>query len=451
MLHGIGSPRYSEHPDLGARVEGRQCVVPPSFQGRAHCHRLGVAGHDRHNARGIGASADLLDQRLRFREVAEHAVAQDSSEALGFHRLLRVLPIGLNERHPSLGLARQPLESLSRVVQHGGRRVKQRHAVAGLGQWERLMAGAAADIEHGRWWRGQMIQKMLVHHVGAHLALHRGIGLGEGVRQAGKGVIAHRRRLLVSSELVSGEPPVPFRLRKNEADPGTPPEWATTEMAGNLAGDVRCWSMDENVTTRQCWLAPPPEARAGWLVCRRVRATDADALHDAVAASQEHLRPWMPWAADYTPGMAREFVEHNALRPGNPAVSDASYVVCDRSGNLLGMCGLHARLGPNAVEIGYWVDVRHTRRKVATLAAAALTDLALGIPEVEFVEIHHDQANRASGAIPAKLGYQLMATVAGGAEAPGETGMALQWRMTRAAWPASAGATLLVRARATAP
>lgn len=199
--------------------------------------------------------------------------------------------------------------------------------------------------------------------------------------------------------------------------------------------------------TPSYWLAPPPKISAGWLLCRRLQIDDADALYEAVCASVEHLRPWMPWAVGYTREMAREFVERNATACEKPAVAEASYAICDRRGQLLGVCGLHARLGPKAVEIGYWVDVRHTRCKVATLATAALTDLALRIPEVSLVEIHHDRANRASGAIPAQLGYVLVGSVAREAETPGETGVELQWRMTRGAWPVSAGALLLTQAR----
>ena len=69
------------------------------------------------------------------------------------HRLVGVLAVGLHERHPSLGLIRQPLQSLSSFVQHRRRRIKQRHLVTGLGQRKRLMARAAADVEHWRWRR----------------------------------------------------------------------------------------------------------------------------------------------------------------------------------------------------------------------------------------------------------------------------------------------------------
>jgi ribosomal-protein-serine acetyltransferase len=197
------------------------------------------------------------------------------------------------------------------------------------------------------------------------------------------------------------------------------------------------------------WLVPAPSTQAGWLFLRRPGPGDSRALYAAVAASADHLRPWMPWAEGYTPELAQAFVDRNACQPGNPAVAEASYLVLDREEHLLGVCGLHARIGPGAVEIGYWVDARSTRRGVATLAAAALTDLAFSLSEVQSVEIHHDQANRASGAIPARLGYELVATIDDVAGAPGEVGVELQWRMTASGWPASAGARLLRAARTT--
>jgi ribosomal-protein-serine acetyltransferase len=195
------------------------------------------------------------------------------------------------------------------------------------------------------------------------------------------------------------------------------------------------------------WFVPAATVEAGWLLLRRPEPGDTSALHGAVAASSEHLRPWMPWAANYTAEMAREFVQRNAARPGNPPVLEASYLVWDRDRRLLGVCGLHAGLGPGALEIGYWVDVRRTRRGAARLAAAALSELALATAGVQAVEIHHDRANQASGAIPARLGYELVATVSDEPEASAEVGVEMRWRMTLSGWPASDGARLLQEVR----
>ncbi|MDA8072575.1 MAG: GNAT family protein [Actinomycetota bacterium] len=199
------------------------------------------------------------------------------------------------------------------------------------------------------------------------------------------------------------------------------------------------------------WLVPPPRTAAGWLLLRRPEPGDSSALYDAVVASVDHLRPWMSWAEGYTPQMAEAFVDRNAAKPGDPPVAEVSYLVWDRDDHLLGVCGLHARIGPGALEIGYWVDVRRTGRGVATLAAAALTELAFSISGVRAVEIHHDEANRASRAVPARLGYELVATVDDAPGAPAEVGAELQWRMTRSAWPFSDGARLLEAARTSSP
>ena len=188
---------------------------------------------------------------------------------------------------------------------------------------------------------------------------------------------------------------------------------------------------------------------AGWLVCQRPQPGDDQDLYEAVMASMDHLRPWMPWARDYTPRTAAEFVERHGGQSDLTPVDEALYVIRDRRGRLLGVCGLHARLGAHRLEIGYWVDVRHTRRGVATLASAALTELAMTIPELTVVEIHHDQANLASAAIPTKLGYQHVATCRDTPEAPGEIGIECQWRMSRADLPNSPGTQLLAAARRT--
>lgn len=111
--------------------------------------------------------------------------------------------------------------------------------------------------------------------------------------------------------------------------------------------------------------APPPAAEAGWLVCRRVQRDDATDLYRAVSASIDHLRPWMPWVADgYSRQEADAFTTRHSKAADDEPVAEAPYVVRDRDGQFLGVCGLHARLGPGALEIGYWVDVRHARRGV---------------------------------------------------------------------------------------
>jgi RimJ/RimL family protein N-acetyltransferase len=103
-------------------------------------------------------------------------------------------------------------------------------------------------------------------------------------------------------------------------------------------------------------------------------------------------------------------------------------------GCFAGGCGLHRRLGRHGLEIGYWVHVDHVGKGCATRASRALTDAAFTLPEIEFVEIHHDLNNVRSSRVPAKLGYEDLGVVPGKVEAPGDDGRDRIWRVTRDAW-----------------
>ena len=78
--------------------------------------------------------------------------------------------------------------------------------------------------------------------------------------------------------------------------------------------------------------------------------------------------------------------------------------VADRA--IVGSAGLMHRIAPGGLEIGYWVRVAHARQGIATRAVRAPTDAAFGLGWVTHVELHHDEANVASGAIPARLGFR---------------------------------------------
>jgi RimJ/RimL family protein N-acetyltransferase len=105
--------------------------------------------------------------------------------------------------------------------------------------------------------------------------------------------------------------------------------------------------------------------------------------------------------------------------------------------------GLHRRIGPGALEIGYWVHVDHVGRGYASEAASTLTTLAFTVPGIDRVEIHHDRANTASGAVPQRLGFAWAGESIDEVTAPGECGVEVRWSMTRDVWcarppPASA-------------
>jgi RimJ/RimL family protein N-acetyltransferase len=86
------------------------------------------------------------------------------------------------------------------------------------------------------------------------------------------------------------------------------------------------------------------------------------------------------------------------------------------------------------LEIGYWIDKDHTNQGIATEVARALTSAALSVPDVTFVEIHHDKANIASSRVPQKLGYAFVAETQDEVTSPGEIGIDCGWRMEAANW-----------------
>lgn len=103
------------------------------------------------------------------------------------------------------------------------------------------------------------------------------------------------------------------------------------------------------------------------------------------------------------------------------------YGIFDAEGTLLGAIGLHDRVGPRTLELGYWCHVSHTGRGVITRAADALTRIALTLPGIDRIEIHCDEANIRSAAVPRRLGYRLDRVEPREVRAPAETGRGMFW------------------------
>ncbi|WP_051466490.1 GNAT family N-acetyltransferase [Actinomadura oligospora] len=190
-------------------------------------------------------------------------------------------------------------------------------------------------------------------------------------------------------------------------------------------------------------LDPRPDPRSGarpperivlpGLTLRRAAEDDVPALLKALNDSFDHLHPWMPWAAEpQTLEAERAWIVQS--RRNWEDGTDYAYLLECPDGAIAGTVGLHGRLGPGALEIGYWVHVAYIRRGFATRAAEAVTEVAFGLPGIERVEIHCDIANKRSAAVPSRLGYELIAVEDDVREAPAEEGPRMRWGMTREAW-----------------
>jgi RimJ/RimL family protein N-acetyltransferase len=159
----------------------------------------------------------------------------------------------------------------------------------------------------------------------------------------------------------------------------------------------------------------------------------ARAAVEAVNASLDHLRPWMAWVAEPATevGMATFFALSAELWDQR---RDFGYTILDPvTEAVAGGCGLHARLGTDGLEIGYWVHVDRAGQGVATEVARALTDAAFTVPGVHRMRIQCEEANLASARVPAKLGYRF-AGIAVSGEGPC-TGRSTQtWLLDETDW-----------------
>ncbi len=171
---------------------------------------------------------------------------------------------------------------------------------------------------------------------------------------------------------------------------------------------------------------PPERIETAVVVLRRQRAVHADALADAVAQSLDDLSPFMPWARSENATVdAMTTWLQEAERGWDQAVS-FDYALY--SGPMLvGGASLMGRIGPAALEIGYWLRTGSTGRGLMTAAVGALTDAGLALAGVERIEIHTDLANARSQAIPRRLGYRLDRIEHCEPRAPAETGQLMIW------------------------
>lgn len=185
---------------------------------------------------------------------------------------------------------------------------------------------------------------------------------------------------------------------------------------------------------------PPQRIELDRVVLRRMAPDDAESVAAAVTESYDHIQPWMPWATPES--TSPEFQRRRLAGPAGSWELDGDYAYgiflpssdTHSSDAVAGGAGLHRRLGPGALEIGYWVHVAHIRTGIATAAAGALTSAGFSMAGIERIEIRCDAANDASAAVPRKLGFRLVDSLEIAPEAPAEVGRRLVWEITKDEW-----------------
>lgn len=144
------------------------------------------------------------------------------------------------------------------------------------------------------------------------------------------------------------------------------------------------------------------------LTIRSFKPGDAQLLIDAIEVSKEHLSSWMPWAKHEPTDFETKVALLRQFRGEFDMGIDYKFGIFNNAGTeLIGSTGLHTRVGDNAREIGYWVNIKYTKKGFALEAAAALTKLAFEVEKLDRIEIHCAPENIPSQKIPQKLGFHL--------------------------------------------
>jgi RimJ/RimL family protein N-acetyltransferase len=157
---------------------------------------------------------------------------------------------------------------------------------------------------------------------------------------------------------------------------------------------------------------PPRRLVTPRLVLRAYRPRDAALVKEAVDASIDHLRTFMEWAwsAPEPENIVRDRLKE--FRRSFDRGRDWIYgIFSPDESEMIGGCGLHRRVGPDALEIGYWIRASRVREGFAFEAAAAMTRASFERCGAIRTEIHVDPANTASIGVAEKLGFVREATL----------------------------------------
>lgn len=184
------------------------------------------------------------------------------------------------------------------------------------------------------------------------------------------------------------------------------------------------------------------------LLIRCWEPSDAPRLRALIDASDQHLRPYIPWMEDEPASLAQTAERLREYRARFDRDEDFRYAVFDREGKtLIGETGLYPRVGARALEVGYLTGAGHLGRGYATEAAMAMVRTGFEIARVDRIEIHCDPGNTPSTRIPEKLGFSHEATLRRRFQSPaGGLVDTMVWSLFADAYPGTPASNLAMRA-----
>ena len=167
-----------------------------------------------------------------------------------------------------------------------------------------------------------------------------------------------------------------------------------------------------NRSARARTFGPAYRFESARLAARCWTPEDAPAYRAALDDNDQHLRPYIPWMRDEPKPLAATIEKLRRWRAAFDTDADYRFGLFDRSSDaIVGEVALLTRAGPDALEVGYWIDRHQVGRGLASEAAGAVVRLAFEVQHVARVELHHSAENAASAGVPRKLGFTLDATM----------------------------------------
>src|SRR5690348_4704334 len=152
----------------------------------------------------------------------------------------------------------------------------------------------------------------------------------------------------------------------------------------------------------------PEEFHTERLLIRKPMPGDGKAVYEAIQASINELKPWMPWVHK---NQTEEDTEVNIREAHAKFLTREDlrlHLFDKKTGEFIGASGLHRiNWAIPRFEIGYWVHTRHSRKGYITEAVEGITNFAFEFLKARRVDIHCDSKNMKSRAIPEKLGFTL--------------------------------------------
>jgi RimJ/RimL family protein N-acetyltransferase len=162
-----------------------------------------------------------------------------------------------------------------------------------------------------------------------------------------------------------------------------------------------------------------------------------DQLHEVVPGNKQHLAGAMAWARAEPISYESRTELLQRMRGNFDLGVDFVLGIFERaSARCIGGTGFHPRIGPDALETGYWIAADWQRQGLVSEAVTALARVAFETMGARRLEIRCSPENSRSRAVPERLGFHLDGILReGGLSGTGELEDKMVWSLLASEYP----------------